>query len=53
MVPADGGPFDGSCRLDMGDDFENCSCGLGNAESGHRLFICESHWTPQQMGSFK
>jgi hypothetical protein len=26
---------------------------LGNAEDGHRLFICKSHWTAQQMGTFK
>ena len=53
MVPADGGPFDGDCYPDNGDNFENCSCGLGNAEDGHRLFICKSHYTAQEMGTFK
>lgn len=53
MISAKDGSIEGHCTPDNGDDFENCSCGLGNAEDGHRLFICKSHWTAQQMGSFK
>ncbi|KAI9784884.1 MAG: hypothetical protein M1816_000579 [Peltula sp. TS41687] len=49
ITPADGGPLQGRCRRDSGDDYSNCSCGLADAESGQRLFICTSPMNAQDQ----